>query len=90
MTVDELEEQLRDLDRTEMVIHVSTETRRFSKPVTIISGLKISDTEVWALLTSLKKWLATGGTWKNGKMILQGDKQENVITFLTEHGYKVT
>jgi translation initiation factor 1 len=87
--VDELDELLQDLDRSEMVIHVSTETRKFSKPVTIISGLKLSNAEAKSFLSSLKKKLAAGGTWKDGQMMLQGDSQEKVTKFLIERGYKI-
>jgi translation initiation factor 1 len=87
--VDELEEQLRDLDKAESMISLSSETRKYSKPVTIIKGIQLSNSEVRPFLHELKTKLATGGTWKDNQIILQGDKRDEARAFLISKGYRV-
>ncbi|MDA4130987.1 MAG: stress response translation initiation inhibitor YciH [Thaumarchaeota archaeon] len=76
---------LRDLDRDQVKIIVRLELRRFRKPTTLVSGLPGSELEKVA--RDLKKRLATGGSAKDGQIILQGEHREAVKEALVKLGY---
>ena len=78
---------LAELDREEARVKIRMEMRRFGKPTTVIEGLKMSEKDMQQLATSMKKGLATGGTVKDGILILQGDHRESAAKILTEHGF---
>jgi translation initiation factor 1 len=81
-----LDEQ--DKDRTRIIIR--SETRRFTKPTTIIKGLSNEKGELERVARELKKSLATGGSAKDGLIILQGDHREGVKEMLVKLGYSST
>lgn len=54
--------------------------------MTVIEGIS-KDMNPEELLKKLKKKLACGGTYKNGKLELQGDHREKVKKLLTELGF---
>lgn len=84
----EFGELLRELDRSEIHIVIREETRRFSKPTTVIQGLPSTSKEELERVThELKTNLATGGTFKDGQIILQGDKRQEAKSVLTKLGY---
>ncbi len=72
---------LKELDKSISNIFVYTDIKRFNKPITIIQGLKDKDL-IRIILRELKKKIGTGGTYKNGLIILQGNHQEYVKKFL--------
>ena len=73
---------LKELDKSISNIFVYTDIKKFNKPITIIQGLKDKDL-IRIILRELKKKIGTGGTCKNGLIILQGNHQEYVKKFLT-------
>jgi translation initiation factor 1 len=72
---------LKELDKSISNIFVYTDIKKFNKPITIIQGLKDKDS-IRIILRELKKKIGTGGTYKNGLIILQGNHQEYVKKFL--------
>jgi translation initiation factor 1 len=72
---------LKELDKSISNIFVYTDIKKFNKPITIIQGLKDKDL-IRIILRKLKKKIGTGGTYKNGLIILQGNHQEYVKKFL--------
>ena len=72
---------LKELDKSISNIFVYTDIKKFNKPITIIQGLKDKDL-IRIILRELKKKIGTGGTYKNGIIILQGNHQEYVKKFL--------
>lgn len=72
---------LKELDKSISNIFVYTDIKKFNKPITIIQGLKDKDL-IRMILRELKKKIGTGGTYKNGLIILQGNHQEYVKKFL--------
>ena len=72
---------LKELDKSLSNIFVYTDIKKFNKPITIIQGLKDKDL-IRIILRELKKKIGTGGTYKNGLIILQGNHQEYVKKFL--------
>jgi translation initiation factor 1 len=78
---------IKDLDRNEVRIVIREETRRFRKPTTIISGLPSERGEIEKVAHDLKRFLATGGSAKDGLVILQGDQREAAKNRLVKMGY---
>lgn len=78
---------LAELDREEARIRVRMEMRRFGKPTTVVEGLKMSEKDLQELGTKMKKVLATGGTVKDGIIILQGDHRDRCMEILVKQGF---
>jgi translation initiation factor 1 len=76
-----------ELDREEARVKVRMEMRRFRKPTTIIEGLKMNEKDLLELGTKMKKILATGGTVKDGIVLLQGDHRDRVVEILVKQGF---
>ena len=72
---------LKELDKFTSDIFIYTDAKKFNKPVTIIQGLNDKEM-VKTILRDLKKNIGTGGTYKNGIIILQGNHQEYVKKYL--------
>jgi len=66
------------------------ETRRFGKPVTVIQGLPKAGASIKEVVRILKHRLATGGTLKEGIVILQGDQREKAKNELVKLGFAET
>jgi translation initiation factor 1 len=79
--VNSIEYALKELDKSILNIFVYTDVKKFNKPITIIQGLKDKDL-IRMILRELKKKIGTGGTYKNGIIILQGNHQEYVKKYL--------
>lgn len=77
-----------DLQRTQQVLSVRVDTRRYGKPVTIVEGFD-RDTDVKALASDLKRSLACGGTVEDGAIELQGNHLQRVPGLLQDRGYDV-
>jgi len=65
---------------------VKIEKRRWGKVVTIIEGLDKS-LDGKKIAKDLKKKLACGGTFKNGRIELQGDHRSKIKKILVEMGF---
>lgn len=81
---------LSELDRSESHLVVRMETRRFGKPVTVIQGLPKTGASIKEVVRILKHRLATGGTLKEGIVILQGDQREKAKNELVKLGFAET
>ncbi len=81
------EDIIAELDREQARVKIRMEVRRFGKPTTILEGLMLGDKELQELTTKMKKNLATGGTVKDGIMILQGDHRERAAEILKKQGF---
>ena len=61
--------------------------KRSGKTITVIAGLDPAATDLPALLATLKKLLATGGTVTNDTLELQGDHRDRILERLISLGY---
>ena len=60
---------------------------RKGKTVTTVSGLQLSDYELKELAAQLKRKCGTGGSVKDGIVIIQGDHRKALQTALIKLGY---
>lgn len=73
--------------KEQQTILVKTENRKFRKTYTIIEGIDDKDINIKDLSKRLKSELACGGTFKEGKIELQGDHKNRVKEILVEIGF---
>ncbi|MEN8136964.1 MAG: translation initiation factor [Bacteroidota bacterium] len=62
---------------------------RGGKTVTIIEGFEGSEEDLKNLGKELKNKIGTGGSVKDGEIIMQGDVRNKVVEILQKDGYKV-
>jgi translation initiation factor 1 len=63
--------------------------KRKGKPITILEGYT-GATEDFKLLTKeLKTTLSVGGSFKDDKIIIQGDYRDKIMTILKEKGFNI-
>ena len=82
-----LDAALKELDKSETHLTVRVETRRWGKPVTIIQGLPKTGRSLDEVAHRLKGRLATGGTAKDGVIMLQGDHRNRLKDELVKMGF---
>ncbi len=62
---------------------------RKGKSVTLIEGFHVNPTHLAEIAKSLKQFLGTGGTAKEGHIEIQGDHRKKAAEKLLEMGYRV-
>ena len=69
-------------------LRIRMETKhRAGKAVTIVDGFSGKDDDLQELGKKLKTHCGTGGTAKDGEIIIQGDHREKVKQWLLKNGY---
>lgn len=63
--------------------------KRNGKPQTILEGYTGADEDFRQLAKEIKKLLSVGGSYKEDKIIIQGDYRDKIMQFLKEKGFKV-
>jgi translation initiation factor 1 len=72
-------------------LRVKLETKhRAGKTVTLVDGFVGTDEDAEKLGKQLKNQCGTGGSVKDGEIIVQGDHREKVLQFLLKNGYSKT
>jgi translation initiation factor 1 len=81
-----MDDILRELDEETIHIVISKDIRRFRKIATVVKGLQDRN-NVESLTKEMKTKIGTGGTYKDGQIVLQGDHRQYVKDFLLRKGY---
>lgn len=85
------EQAIETLSPGEQLLRVALDTKqRAGKVVTLITGFIGSDADLEALGKQLRNYCGTGGSAKDGIMLVQGDHREKVMQFLQKQGYNKT
>ena len=77
-----------DFEKQNLEAHFSKKGRA-GKVVTLIKGFKGENQSLKNLAKTLKQTLNTGGTVKNGEIVLQGNYRDQIIDKLKEMGHDV-
>lgn len=86
----EPETATRPAAESQQCVEIVTERKgRGGKTATIVVGFTLSEPELASLAGELKKALATGGSARNGEILIQGDRRNEVREWLRSHGCKV-
>lgn len=63
--------------------------KRKGKPITILEGYTGATEDFKALAKELKKKLSVGGSFKDDKIIIQGDYRDKIMQLLKNKGFAV-
>ncbi|HYF33456.1 MAG TPA: translation initiation factor [Chitinophagaceae bacterium] len=87
------EEEKRDVETlpaAQQKLKVRLETKhRAGKAVTLVEGFVGKDEDLESVGKQLKNFCGTGGSAKDGEIIIQGDQREKVMQWLLKNGYKL-
>jgi translation initiation factor 1 len=74
------------IEREAKVVKIYTVMRKFNKPITIVEGIEEKSGK--SVSKELKRKLACGGTFKEGRIELQGNHKVRVKDLLVKMGYE--
>ena len=88
------EEEKEDVDTlppAQQRLRVRLETKhRAGKTVTLVEGFTGKDEDREELGKKLKNYCGTGGSAKDGEIIVQGDHRDKVLQWLLKNGYSLS
>ena len=80
----------RSLPPNEQTVYLHRESKgRGGKTVSLVKGLVLSEKDLKALSKQLKQKCGTGGSVKDGVIIIQGENREKIAAILKNQGYIV-
>ena len=72
-------------------LRVKLETKqRAGKAVTLVEGFVGSAADAEDLGKKLKSFCGTGGSVKDGEILVQGDNRDKILTWLQKNGYSLS
>lgn len=85
------EESAETLPKDKQKLRIKLDTKqRAGKVVTLVDGFVGTNDDLEALGKQLKTKCGTGGSVKDGFVIIQGDYKEKIVAWLKEWGYTMT
>ena len=63
--------------------------KRKGKPITILEGFEGGNNDLKSLAKELKTKLSVGGSYKDNKIIIQGNYRDEIMSILMNKGYSV-
>lgn len=85
----EEEEQSAGMPAAEQKIRVRLDKKhRAGKAVTLLEGFLGNSSEQEEIGKKLKTFCGTGGSVKDGEILVQGDQRDKVLQWLIKNGYK--
>lgn len=77
-----------EIAREQQRIQIYTAQRRYGKTVTIVDGINAGDIDMEHLTKELKASCACGGTYKDGRVELQGDHRRRAAEVMAKMGFQ--
>ena len=85
------QEQLETAAPAKQKLRIRLDTKhRAGKVVTLVEGFSGTDEDLQELGKKLKSFCGTGGSAKEGEIIVQGDQREKVLLWLQKNGYSLS
>lgn len=86
---EETVEEQKSIDSSQQKLKIRLDTKhRAGKAVTLVEGFIGTTTDMEELGKKLKSFCGTGGSVKDGEIIVQGDNREKILQWLQKNGYK--
>ncbi len=84
------EEEMESIPPSEQLLYVSLDRKnRKGKVVSLISGFQGPKEDLKSLEKKLKNLCGTGGSAKDGEILIQGDFRDRIMDALKKEGYEV-
>lgn len=81
------EPEKKEVQKTPLHVLIDKKGRK-GKTATIIEGFNCTDDELQEIARILKQRLGTGGSAREGEILIQGDRKNEVTDILKSLGYK--